>query len=241
MDKNRKLWQAALAVSVSSALAFPAFVHGQSGTSGLSGAKSVHSSSKMGAGSPEDEQKVSETNEAPNAKSIPSSSHRSAGSSEHEQKANETSEAPNAKSIPSSSHRSAGSSEHGQKAVGGKSVSRIRHNLAPNEFFTQADRDLVKRVQETLRTDSSRAVSAQKIDITAKQGKVVLRGAVKDDQEKVAIATEVQRTMGVERVENQLQVSGGLSSRESTSSSSTDTMHRSDSGGMGSSGNTISR
>jgi hypothetical protein len=32
MHKNQKLWQAALAVSVSSALAFPAFVYGQSGT-----------------------------------------------------------------------------------------------------------------------------------------------------------------------------------------------------------------
>ncbi len=32
MQKNRKLWQAVLAVSVSSALAFPAFVYGQSGT-----------------------------------------------------------------------------------------------------------------------------------------------------------------------------------------------------------------
>jgi hypothetical protein len=30
MHKNRKLWQAALAVSVSLALAFPAFVYGQS-------------------------------------------------------------------------------------------------------------------------------------------------------------------------------------------------------------------
>jgi len=31
MHKNRKLWQAALAVGVSSALVFPAFVYGQSG------------------------------------------------------------------------------------------------------------------------------------------------------------------------------------------------------------------
>jgi len=32
MHKNQKLWQAVLAVSISSALAFPAFVYGQSGT-----------------------------------------------------------------------------------------------------------------------------------------------------------------------------------------------------------------
>ena len=32
MRKNNKLWQAVLVVSVSSALAFPAFVYGQSGT-----------------------------------------------------------------------------------------------------------------------------------------------------------------------------------------------------------------
>ena len=199
-------------MSVSSALAFPAFVHGQSGTRELSGAKSVHSSSKVGA-----------------------------GSSEHGQKAGETSEAPNAKSIPSSSKVGAGPSEHGQKAVGGKSVSRIRHNLAPSEFFTQADRDLVKRVRENLRADSSLAASAQKLEITAKQGKIVLRGAVENDQEKIAIATKIQRTMGVEGVENQLQVSGRLSSRESTNSPSTDTTHRSDSGGMRSSSNSVSR
>ncbi len=212
MHKNQKLWQAALAVSVSSALAFPAFVHGQSGTSELSGAKSVHSSSKVGA-----------------------------GSSEHGQKASEISEAPNSKSIPSSSKVGAGSSEHEQKAVGGKAASRIRNDLASNEFFTQADRDLVKRVRENLREDSSLAASAQKLEITAKQGKIVLRGAVENDQEKIAIATKIQRTMGVEGVENQLQVSGRLSSRESTNSPSTDTTHRSDSGGMRSSGNTVDR
>src|SRR5713101_9891176 len=183
MHKNQKLWQAALAVSVSSALAFPAFVHGQSGTSELSGAKSIPSSSKVGAGS----------------------------------------------------------SEHEQKAVGGKAASRIRNDLASNEFFTQADRDLVKRVRENLREDSSLAASAQKLEITAKQGKIVLRGAVENDQEKIAIATKIQRTMGVEGVENQLQVSGRLSSRESTNSPSTDTTHRSDSGGMRSSGNTVDR
>ena len=204
MQKNQKLWQVALAVSVSSALTFPAFVHGQSGTSELSGAKSGHSSSKV-----------------------------EAGSSEHGQKASETSEAPNAKSIPSANHRSAGSSEHEQKAAGGKSVSRIRHDLAPNEFFTQADRDLVKRVRENLREDSALAASAQKLDITAKQGKVALRGVVNNDQEKIAIATKIQRTMGVEGVESQLQVSGELSSRESTDSSNTDIMHHSDSGGRG--------
>src|SRR6266851_2192076 len=212
MHKNQKLWQAALAVSVSSALTFPAFVHGQSGTSELSGGKSVQSSSKV-----------------------------SAGSSEHGQKASEISEAPNSKSIPSSSKVGAGSSEHGQKAVGGKSVSRIRNDLASNEFFTQADRDLVKRVRENLREDSSLAASAQKLEITAKQGKIVLRGAVENDQEKIAIATKIQRTMGVEGVENRLQVSGRLSSRESTNSPSTDTTHRSDSGGMRSSGNTVDR
>lgn len=87
MHKNQKLWQAALAVSVSSALTFPAFVHGQSGTSELSGGKSVHSSSKVGAGSSEHGQKASEISEAPNSKSIPSFSKVGAGSSEHEQKA----------------------------------------------------------------------------------------------------------------------------------------------------------
>src|SRR5262249_15769338 len=203
-QKNQKLWQVALAVSVSSALTFPAFVHGQSGTSELSGAKSGHSSSKV-----------------------------EAGSSEHGQKASETSEAPNTKSIPSPNHRSAGSSEHGQKGAGGKSVRRIKHNLAPNKFFTQADRDLVKRVRENLREDSALAASAQKLDITAKQGKVVLRGTVNNDQEKIAIATKIQRTMGVEGVESQLQVSGELSSRERTGSSDTDIMHHSDSGGRG--------
>jgi len=233
MQKNQKLWQVALAVSVSSALTFPAFVHGQSGTSELSGAKSGHSSSKVEAGSSEHGQKASETSETPNVKSIPSANHRSAGSSEHGQKASETSEAPNAKSIPSANHRSAGSSEHEQKAAGGKSVSRIRHDLAPNEFFTQADRDLVKRVRENLREDSALAASAQKLDITAKQGKVALRGVVNNDQEKIAIATKIQRTMGVEGVESQLQVSGELSSRESTGSSNTDIMHHSDSGGRG--------
>jgi osmotically-inducible protein OsmY len=152
-----------------------------------------------------------------------------------------TDELPSDKSVHSSSNAGPESSAHKREAVGGKSASRTRNNLAPSEFFTQADRDLVRRVREDLRADPSLVASAQKLDITARQGDVLLRGTVKDEQEKIAMTTKAQQIMGVERVESQLQVSGGLSRRESSGSLGADSAHRFDRGDVESSRNTVHR
>jgi len=144
-----------------------------------------------------------------------------------------------AKSAPSTSQAGVESSEHGQRDRGGKSASRRKDDVAPSEFFTQADRDLVKRVQEDLSADPSLTTPARQLDITARQGTVTVQGTVMDEQARAAIAAEVQRTMGVEMVENQLHVAGGLSS-SATSESSSAAASRPDGGGMGSSSRTSS-
>ena len=82
-----------------------------------------------------------------------------------------------------------------------------------------------------------RSLPARPLDITARQGTVTLQGTVKDEQARVAIAAEVQRTMGVEMVENQMHVAGGLSSSATTESSRAAASH-SDGEGMGSSSRT---
>ena len=142
-----------------------------------------------------------------------------------------------AKSVPSASQAGVESSEYGQRSGGGKSASRRKDDLAPSEFFTQADRDLVRRVQEDLSADPSLTTPARQLDISARQGTVTLQGTVKDEQARAAIAAEVQRTTGVEMVENQLHVAGELSS-SATPESSSAAAPRSDGGGMGSSSKT---
>jgi osmotically-inducible protein OsmY len=88
------------------------------------------------------------------------------------------------------------------------------HNLAPDQFFTQAERDLIERVRQRLRENRPVAAYADEIQLTAERGRITLSGTVKSKQEREELAATARRTKGVTTVENHLQVTGSAATRK---------------------------
>jgi osmotically-inducible protein OsmY len=88
------------------------------------------------------------------------------------------------------------------------------HNFAPDQFFTQAERDLIERVRQRLRENRVVAAYVDDIQLTAERGRITLSGTVKSKQEKEELAATARRTQGVTAVENHLQVTGSAATRK---------------------------
>lgn len=90
----------------------------------------------------------------------------------------------------------------------------IRQDFSSSEFFTQADRDLVRRVRENLNIDPAVSAAAANVQIgtriSADQGTIVLQGSVPSERERERILAKVQQMPGVERIDNQLRVTGAI-------------------------------
>lgn len=114
------------------------------------------------------------------------------------------------------------SAEQERHAASGASddASRYADDLQPQEFRTQAERDLVERVRTRLNNDPELASSVEDIRIKADLGgEVTLRGQVASEQKKQEIATAVRDIKGVNEVKNRLQVmsSGSMARRDEMS------------------------
>lgn len=72
--------------------------------------------------------------------------------------------------------------------------------------MTESDRILAEKVQDALRRDAEVAAAAQGVQVYAKNGEVILQGAVGTQQEKAALESKAQQVAGVTRVSNQLTV-----------------------------------
>lgn len=80
------------------------------------------------------------------------------------------------------------------------------HNLTPTEFFTQAERDLITRVQEHLGVDPALAPIANNLTIEAEVGAISLEGTVPTQADKERLISKVEHIPGVERVNERLRI-----------------------------------
>jgi osmotically-inducible protein OsmY len=74
--------------------------------------------------------------------------------------------------------------------------------------LTEADRNLGQKIQEEVRKDSSLAGQLSLIKLNVDNGKIILTGKVKSEDQKQSIEKATQRVTGVNSIDNQLQVSG---------------------------------
>jgi hyperosmotically inducible periplasmic protein len=77
---------------------------------------------------------------------------------------------------------------------------------ASDQPENEADRKIIQEVRQALTADSSLSTSAQNVTVVSNNGKVTLRGSVKDDAEKQKIANKATQVAGVTNVDNQLTV-----------------------------------
>jgi osmotically-inducible protein OsmY len=82
---------------------------------------------------------------------------------------------------------------------------------AASSTMSETDRALAQRVEEALKKNSSLAPAAQNVQVQAKNGEVILRGSVNNEQEKANIAAEAQKVAGVSKVNNQIEVASASS------------------------------
>jgi hyperosmotically inducible periplasmic protein len=77
---------------------------------------------------------------------------------------------------------------------------------AGDQSENEADRTISQNIRKSLTSDDSLSTNAKNVKVITVDGKVTLRGPVKSDQEKAAIAAKAQQVAGVKNVDNQLEI-----------------------------------
>jgi hyperosmotically inducible periplasmic protein len=90
-----------------------------------------------------------------------------------------------------------------------KTNKRDRDSSSPTadqQKMNATDRDLAKRVRQSVMSDKSLSTYAHNIKIVAQDGKVTLKGPVRSEEEKSAIEAKATEVAGAGNVMNQLEV-----------------------------------
>jgi osmotically-inducible protein OsmY len=71
---------------------------------------------------------------------------------------------------------------------------------------SETDRKITQQIRKAVMDDKSLSFSAKNVKIITTDGKVTLRGTVKNDQERAAIEAAAQKVAGQGRIDNQIEV-----------------------------------
>ena len=78
--------------------------------------------------------------------------------------------------------------------------------LPRDQSNSSEDIDVTSRIRKSLVADGNLSMDAKNVKIITRDGSVVLRGIVKDENEKKAVLDHARRVQGVKNVDNQLDV-----------------------------------
>jgi hyperosmotically inducible periplasmic protein len=79
---------------------------------------------------------------------------------------------------------------------------------ASQQSNAKSDVELIRKIRRAVVRDQSLSVLAHNVKIVSVNGSVTLRGPVKTEEEKTAIASKAQGIAGADKVDNQLEVKG---------------------------------
>ena len=79
---------------------------------------------------------------------------------------------------------------------------------AGQQSNTKSDVELTREIRRAVVKDHSLSMLAHNVKIVTANGSVTLRGPVKTEEEKAAIASKAQQISGADKVDNQLEVKG---------------------------------
>ena len=78
--------------------------------------------------------------------------------------------------------------------------------LPTDQGGSAADRDVTAAIRKAIVDNDALSTNAQNVKIVTIAGVVTLRGPVETSEEKAAIAATAEKTSGVKRVDNQLEI-----------------------------------
>ncbi len=73
---------------------------------------------------------------------------------------------------------------------------------------TKTDRDLMKKIRQSIMSDKSLSTDAHNIKVIAQNGKVTLKGPVRSDDEKNTVESKAVEVAGAGNVTDELTVKG---------------------------------
>jgi hyperosmotically inducible periplasmic protein len=88
-----------------------------------------------------------------------------------------------------------------------KSKGSEKTPTASDQSENEADRKITQQIRQAVTKDDSLSTSAQNVKIITQDGKVTLRGTVKNENEKQKIGEMAKKASGVRNIENLLTVS----------------------------------
>ena len=83
---------------------------------------------------------------------------------------------------------------------------KMHHKTADQQMENTSDRDITKKVRKSLIADKSLSMDGHNIKIITQNGTVTLKGPVRSEEEKQAIASKAAEIVGQGKVTNQLTV-----------------------------------
>ena len=102
--------------------------------------------------------------------------------------------------------------EHPDKAVDADNTGRNARDSDGNTLTpmdqgeSEADRTITQQIRKAVVDHDTLSTNAKNVKIITQNGVVTLRGPVKSPEEKAAIASVAQKTGGVKRVDNQIEI-----------------------------------
>jgi hyperosmotically inducible protein len=79
-------------------------------------------------------------------------------------------------------------------------------DTAEKQSNSKEDLAMVQKIRQAVEKEGSLSINAKNVKIIVRDGKVMLRGPVDSEQEKVTIAAKASEIAGKDKVDNQLEV-----------------------------------
>jgi hyperosmotically inducible periplasmic protein len=77
---------------------------------------------------------------------------------------------------------------------------------ADQQSNTAADRDLAKKIRQSIMDDNTLSTYAHNVKVIVRNGEVTLKGPVKSEDEKTAVESKATTIAGADKVQNKLMV-----------------------------------
>jgi len=107
---------------------------------------------------------------------------------------------------PLAAHAQDQSSPPSSTAPDNSARNKAHANTADSQKDNTSDREITRKIRSSITSEKSLSTYAHNVKIITQGGQVTLKGPVRDENEKQAIASKAADVVGADKVNNQLSV-----------------------------------